>query len=124
MYGRQVLGIFWSVILLSVLLQACGEPSVCQNDQQCTGDRICLYGKCVDASEKPKEATPAEPKPETVAEVTPETTPEAGPEELPKETSPEIVTDVDPPGIRKEGQTCDPHRTDGQVAHDPRRKPF
>ncbi|MCB9643942.1 MAG: hypothetical protein H6728_12775 [Myxococcales bacterium] len=96
--------------MFSVLLQACGEPSVCQNDQQCTGERICLYGKCVDASEKPKEASTAEPKPEATVEVTPESTPEAGPEEALKETSPEIVAEAEPPGLRKEGQTCDPRR--------------
>lgn len=107
-------GVFCVVVLCGLWLQACGEPAVCQNDQQCTAGRICLSGKCTDPSEKPQEPQPAEVVVEPVAEPAAEVTPEAGPEESQPESQaeaqPEAIVEAEPPAIRKEGQTCDPRR--------------
>ena len=104
---------FWGafVVLLWGLGGCGGEPTTCQNDRQCTGDRICLYGACADRSALAEKATEIaiEPQPEEMAAELP---PEGGAEEVAPEPQieiqPEVIKEAEPPGIRAEGEPCDP----------------
>lgn len=105
----------WGILLfvgIGSVVSACGEPSVCQNDTQCSAGRICLRGVCADASaldasveprqEQAPEASPEAPK-EVAAEASPDRLPEASPED-----NPDRLPEGTEVGLREQGQSCDP----------------
>jgi photosystem II stability/assembly factor-like uncharacterized protein len=88
----------------------------CGNDGDCAQGQVCLYGTCADKSKLPQkdagdskdggnkeQVSPDKPAERTPPEKRPETTVDKGPQiPLPDKT------DTGKPGIRAEGDTCDP----------------
>lgn len=117
--AQRPMWIIWLSVCGFLLLgwaSGCGDPDYCNNDRDCKDGKVCIHQKCsvpttADAGEEKKTLPDKQPEKPVVKEE---------PIVVDKVTQPDKPTQPDKqtqtPGIRKEGDVCDPRRL--AYAHD------